>query len=154
MSQPPDTWASEMQALQDQIQVLELDLECARRNEAAATYWYGQDDGVFGACRRWEEALSDPIPKAKGGTMREPLESLYRRTEVLRLDLAAAISDIALLRGQNDGYLYLMHLAMAAIDKHWAPHDPISSGVRDQMLERFGQSANAAWEAAAAGLRR
>jgi hypothetical protein len=152
MSHPPDTWAGEMQALQDQIEQLQLELECAKRNEATVTYWQGQEDGVHGVASRWEEALTCPIPKA--GTMQEPLESLYRRTEALRQECDTAASDNALLRGQNDGYLYLLHAAMAAIEKHWAPHDPISSNVRDDLLERFGQSANAAWEAVAAGLRR
>lgn len=150
MSQPPDTWASEMQALQDQIEVLQLDLECARRNENAATYWYGQDDGVRGACQRWQEALTDPAPK--GGTMREPLETLYRQTEKLRQGLATAVSDLALARGQNDGYLILLQRVGAAVEQHWAPHDPISSGVRDGLLESIEQSANAAWEAVAARL--
>ena len=149
---PGENWASEMQALQDQIEHLQLELDCTRRNEAAVTYWYGMDDGVTGACQRWDEALTAEIPKA--GTMSEPLESLYRRTEVLRHDLAYAIGDIALLRGTNDAYLYLLHGAMAVIEKHWAPHDPVSSNVRDELLERFGAAANAAWEAVAAGLRR
>ena len=152
MNPPPDTWAAEMQALQNQIEQLALELECARRNEAAATYWQGQDDGVKGAATRWAEALTRPIPKA--GSMQEPLESLYRRTETLRLERDTAVSDLALARGQNDGYLYLLHAAMAVIEKHWAPHDPISSNVRDELLERFGKSAGAAWEAVAAGLRR
>mgnify|MGYP006951127651 CR=1 FL=1 len=149
---PGENWASEMQALQDQIEQLGLELECARRNENNVNYWYGQDDGVRGAALRWHEALTCSIPKA--GTMQEPLESLYRRTEVLRQDLACAISDIALLRGQNDGYLHLLHVVMASIDEHWAPHDPVSSNVRDELLERLGRSANAAWEAVVAGLRR
>lgn len=152
MNQPPDSWASEMQALQDQIERLTLDLEVARHDEANAHYWAGEEYGSLGAAGRWEEALTEPIPKA--GVMREPLESLYRRTEVLRQDLACAISDIALLRGQNDGYLHLLHVVMASIDEHWAPHDPVSSNVRDELLERLGRSANAAREAVVAGLRR
>lgn len=152
MNQPPDTWASDMQALQDQVELLELDLECARRNENNVNYWYGQDDGVRGACLRWQEALTNPMPKV--GKMQEPLESLYRRTETLRQERDTAVSDLALVLGRNDGYLYLLHAAMAVIEKHWAPHDPISSNARDELLERFGQAANAAWEAVAAGLRR
>jgi hypothetical protein len=116
---PPATWAAEMQVLQDQIQTLELDLECARRNENAATYWYGQDDGVRGTCLRWAEALTDPMPKA--GTMREPLETLYRQTEALRRDLddyaglmvahAQAVAELAFVRGQRDGAVSLLHFA-------------------------------------------
>ncbi|MNY72495.1 hypothetical protein D3C86_2110670 [compost metagenome] len=44
-------------------------------------------DGVLGVTTRWEEALTEAIPKA--GTMQRPLEDLYRRTEQLRLDNAA-----------------------------------------------------------------
>jgi hypothetical protein len=46
-------------------------------------YWQGHDDAVRGVAMRWEQALTAPIPKA--GVMNEPLESLYRRTEALRL---------------------------------------------------------------------
>lgn len=152
MNPPPDTWASEMQALQDLIEQMGLELDCARRNENNVNYWYGQDDGVRGAAGRWEEALTCPIPKA--GSMQEPLESLYRRTEALRQERDTAVSDLALALGRCDGYLYLLHAAMAVIEKHWAPHDPVSSNARDELLERFGASANAAWEAVAAGLRR
>lgn len=87
MSQAPDNWASEMQALQDQIENLQLELDCAKRNEATVTYWQGMEDGVMGACQRWEEALTHGIPKP--GCMQEPLESLYRRTEALRQENAA-----------------------------------------------------------------
>jgi hypothetical protein len=48
----------------------------------SAEYWKGHDDAVRGVAKRWEEALTAPIPKA--GVMNEPLESLYRRTEALR----------------------------------------------------------------------
>lgn len=85
MSHPPENWASEMQALQDQIEQLQLELDCTKRNEATVTYWQGMEDGAMGVCQRWQEALTDPIPKA--GVMQEPLESLYRQTEALRLDL-------------------------------------------------------------------
>jgi len=149
MSPPPATWAAEMQALQDQIEQLTLDLECARRNEAAATYWYGQDDGVRGACLRWEEALTNPIPK--DGTMREPLESLYRRTEVLRLDLAAAISDIAFLRGQRDGYASLLASALQTINAYWVPHNEAAETLRTELMRRLLTVVNAAWEARVAG---
>ena len=152
MSQPPDTWASEMQALQDQIERLTLELEVCRHDESNVQYWAGQDDGVRGVCLRWTEALSNPIPKA--GVMQEPLESLYRQTEKLRQELATTVSDLALARGQNDGYLILLQRVAAAVEQHWAPHDPISSGVRDGLLERIEQSANAAWEAVAARLQR
>jgi len=149
LSQPPDTWASEMQALQDQIEVLQLDLDCARRNEAAATYWYGQDDGVRGACKRWDEALTDPIPK--DGTMREPLESLYRRTEVLRLDLAAAIGDIALVRGQRDGLATLLATTLQTINAHWLPHNKAAETLRAELMKRLLKAVDAVGEARVTG---
>jgi hypothetical protein len=152
MNLPPATWAAEMQALQDQIERLGLELEVCRHDESNVQYWAGQDDGVRGVCLRWEEALSTPIPKA--GVMQAPLESLYRRTETLRLERDTAVSDLALARGMNDGYVCLLQAAMAVIEQHWAPHDPESSDLRDALLERFGQSANAAWEAVAARLQR
>jgi len=52
-----------------------------------AAYWEGHDEAVAGVAGRWEEALTCPIPKA--GVMQEPLESLYRKTEELRAQLAA-----------------------------------------------------------------
>lgn len=145
MSQPPDTWASEMQALQDQIERLTLELEVCRHDESNAQYWAGQDDGRIGVATRWEEALSAPIPK--GGMMQEPLESLYRRTEVLRLDLAAAISDIALVRGQRDGLSMLLMAVFDDIALHWKPHNKESRLV----LRRLGDAVLAAREAMEAG---
>jgi hypothetical protein len=56
----------------------------------SAEYWKGHDDAVRGVAKRWEEALTDKIPKA--GVMNEPLESLYRRTEALRTAISEAES--------------------------------------------------------------
>lgn len=140
---PGENWASEMQALQDQIEQLQLELECARRNEAAATYWQGQDDGVRGAAIRWAEALTAEMPKA--GVMQEPLESLYRRTEVLRHDLACAIGDIALLRGQRDGYVFVISDVIDAIGRHWEPHNKRSRAAHEALLVMLGEVNKAGW---------
>lgn len=135
MSQPPDNWASEMQALQDQIENLQLELDCAKRNEATVTYWQGMEDGMKGAATRWAEALTEPIPKA--GTMQEPLESLYRHTEKLRQERDTAVSDIEFVRGQRNGYVYVLTEVIDTVNRHWVPHDDLAQKARGAMMARL-----------------
>ena len=61
-------------------------LRASRDDDQSHTpaYWQGYDDAVAGVAMRWTQALTAPIPAP--GTMNEPLESLYRRTEALRAD--------------------------------------------------------------------
>lgn len=48
-------------------------------------FWAGYDYAVAGVALRWQEALTDPIPKP--GVMQPLLEDLYRQTEALRLQV-------------------------------------------------------------------
>jgi len=139
------TEADEIQQLRDQIELLELDLECARRNENNVNYWYGQDDGVRGACLRWQEALTNPMPKL--GVMQQPLEALYRLTEALRRDLATVQSNLALVTGQRDGYAWLLSGVMDTIEAYWQPHDEASRAAYETLLKRLGNRNDAAWVA-------
>lgn len=66
----------------EELHRLRMDIEVIRHDEGNANYWAGQDEATAGVCKRWEEALTNPIPKA--GVMQNPLEYLYRRTEALR----------------------------------------------------------------------
>jgi hypothetical protein len=155
----PQNWAAEMQALQDQIERLTLELEVCKHDETDVKYWAGQDDGVMGAAQRWQEALTNPIPKP--GVMQEPLETLYRQTEALRLDLqgfhgqaealASLKADLALVRGQRDGYASLVAWVMGVIEKHWQPHNEGSRAACEGVLELLGDSNDAAWAALQAG---
>jgi hypothetical protein len=78
-----DTWDEEaITALRTAIEKLET------AEFHSAEYWKGHDDAVCGVAKRWEEALTDKIPKA--GVMNEPIESLYRRTEALRTAIEEA----------------------------------------------------------------
>lgn len=67
--------------------------------EDSIEWWHGNDAGVAGAALRWEEALTEPIPKP--GVMREPLESLYRRTEALRDSLARVTGELEDTKTRN-----------------------------------------------------
>jgi len=74
-------------ALQARIAELEkkvedLELQLAMCNYETAAWYEGHDDATEGFAQVWEAALTEPIPKP--GAMREPFESLYRRTEALR----------------------------------------------------------------------
>lgn len=135
----------EIQQLRDQIELLELDLECARRNENNVNYWYGQDDGVRGACLRWQEALTNPVPKP--GIMQEPLEKLYRQTEALRQDLDRAQKDLLLVRGQRDGYASMIVHVFHDIAHYWHPRKGVERAACDQVLDRLGACVKATLEA-------
>jgi hypothetical protein len=134
-----------MQALQDQIERLTLDLEVARSDEANAHFWAGQDDGCKGAAQRWQEALTDPMPKS--GVMGELLEPLYRQTEALRLELLQNESEFALVRGQRDGYAYLLSGVIDVIEQHWHPHNEASRSACEGILNSLGGMHDAAWAA-------
>lgn len=136
------TEPDEIQQLRDRIELLELDLECARRNENNVNYWYGQDDGVRGACQRWQEALTNPMPKP--GIMQEPLEKLYRQTEALRRELASMQSTLALVSGQRDGYAWLLSGVMDTIEAFWQPHNDASRNAYETLLKRLGDRNDAA----------
>ena len=73
-------------------EIKDLQLQVAVAGTETAAYYAGQDAALAGISQRWEEALTNPIPKA--GKMNEPLEGLYRRTEKLRADLQKAIAFI------------------------------------------------------------
>lgn len=135
----------EVEALQDRIDILELDLECARRNENNVNYWTGQDDGLRGACQRWQEALTEVMPRS--GAMQEPLESLYRQTEALRLELLKTESEFHLVRGQRDGYAYLLSGVIDVIEQHWLPHNEASRSACEGILNSLGGMHDAAWAA-------
>lgn len=139
---PEIPWAAEIQVLQDQIEELQLELDCARRNPEVTTYWSGIEDGTRGTAGRWEEALTHPMPKP--GVMPEPLESLYRQTEALRQTLATTQSHLALVSGQRDGYAWLMSGVMDTIEAFWQPHDDASRAACELLLKRLGDSNDAA----------
>jgi hypothetical protein len=151
----PKNWAAEMQALQDQVERLTLELEVCKNAASSAQYWEGLDAGVMGTAQRWQEALTDPIPKP--GVMGSVLESPYRQTEQLRLDLqgfhgqaealASVKADLAFVRGQRDGYAYLLHATLEAMNAHWAPHDETSASIRRVLQQKLGASVDAAWAA-------
>lgn len=84
------------------IQDLQLQLSVAGTEMGA--YYRGQDAAVAGVSHRWEEALTQPYPKA--GVMNQPLEGLYRQTEELRRqrDLLAAF--VTNLRDSSAGYMH------------------------------------------------
>lgn len=63
------------------------EMELTAADTLSPAYWRGHDLAVIGVCDRWNEALTDPVPKP--GVMHEPLESLYRRTEALRFGASA-----------------------------------------------------------------
>lgn len=63
--------------------------------EAQVAWWDGQDDGVRGACMRWQQALDD---EETAGTMHEPLQSLRERTQ----ELKARAKDGDILRWMQD----------------------------------------------------
>lgn len=132
-------------ALMDKVQQLTLELEVCRHDETDVQYWAGQDDGCRGAALRWQQALTEPIPKA--GVMGSLLEPLYRQTEALRLDLVTAEGSLHLIRGQRDGYAYLLSGVLAAIEDHWEPHDEASRTGRLNILKRLSGIHDAAWEA-------
>jgi hypothetical protein len=151
----PNQWAAEMQALQDQVERLTLELEVCKHDESNAQYWAGQDDGCLGAAGRWQEALTNPMPKP--GVMQEPLETLYRQTEALRRDLegfhgiavelANAKTDLALVRGQRDGYASMIVHVFHEIAHHWHPRKKDERAACDQVLDRLGASVEASLEA-------
>lgn len=63
------------------------EMELTAADILSPAYWRGHDMAVAGVAGRWEEALTDPMPKP--GVMHEPLETLYRRTEALRFGASA-----------------------------------------------------------------
>lgn len=74
---------AENAALKEEAKNQEMQLMCQYASDVTSQeYWRGHNSAVAGVAKRWEEALTEPIPKA--GIMSEPLESLYRRTEALR----------------------------------------------------------------------
>jgi hypothetical protein len=81
-------------------------MEEAVRYDGDPAYWRGQDEAVAGVAERWEQALTEPYPKA--GVMNEPLEGLYRRTEELRRrnDQMQRVMDVV----SNPGELIEAHM--------------------------------------------
>lgn len=76
-------------------------LEAAQRIEELLTgqelllaYWSGHDSAVAGVSLTWENALSGSSHKP--GVMREPLETLYRRTWALREEITKLKKDLML----------------------------------------------------------
>lgn len=159
---PAVPWAEEIQVLQDQIERLQMELEVCKHDESNIQYWAGQDDGCLGAAGRWQEALTNPMPKA--GVMGEPLETLYRQTEALRrdlegfhgisLELASVTSDLALVRGQRDGYVAILVKVLNTIEKQWQPHNEASRAACEHLLSWLGDTNDAAWAAIAEGRKR
>jgi hypothetical protein len=75
--------AAEIERLQHALYLAELDAAIA--GTETGQYWRGQDEACAGVMGRWDEALTQPIPKP--GTLGdEKMERLYRDTEALRKD--------------------------------------------------------------------
>lgn len=149
------TELTEIEQLREQIAELELELDCARRNQEVVTYWQGIEDGTRGTAGRWQEALTHPMPKH--GVMPEPLESLYRQTEALRQglegvhgvaeQLANLKADLVLVRGQRDGYASMIVHVFHDIAHYWHPRNKVERAACDHVLDRLGEVTKAALEA-------